>query len=143
MIKKISVLIFLFISLSYSQVIGPKIVVNPIEYDFGTVTRGEKVKNDFLVTNTGDDLLTIIDVKASCGCTAALPEKTELEPGESTKIKVEFNSTGRSGHQVKYITVTSNDKENPAVKFKFFGNVVKEKTEDKKETSNIPKESPN
>lgn len=143
MIKKISLLIFLFASLSYSQVVGPKIVVNPNEYDFGTVTSGEKVKSDFLVTNTGDDLLKIIDVKASCGCTAALPEKTELEPGESTKIKVEFNSRGRSGHQVKYITVKSNDEENPQIRLKFYGDVVREKIEDKSETSNIPKESSN
>ena len=141
MIKKISVLVLVFISLSFSQIMGPKIVINPIEYDFGSVTSGEKVKYNFMVTNSGGDSLKIEDVKASCGCTAALPDKDELGPGESTMIKVEFNSRGRSGHQEKYITVKSNDEENPLVRLKFFGNVVKEKIDDESETSNIPKES--
>jgi len=135
MIKKISVLLYLFISVSYPQVLGPKIVFQQSEYDFGAVAQGEKVKHSFVVTNAGYDLLIIKNVHASCGCTAALPDKTELAPGESTNINVEFNSAGRSGKQVKYITVRSNDEENSEVKLKIFGNVVKE-TEKKKDTSN-------
>jgi len=135
MIKKISVLLYLFISTSYPQVLGPKIVFQQNEYDFGTVAQGEKVKYSFVVTNAGYDLLVIENVHASCGCTAALPDKTELAPGESTNIKVEFNTTGRTGKQVKHITVRSNDEENSEVKLKIFGNVVKE-TEKKKDTSN-------
>ena len=135
MIKKISVLLYLFISVSYPQVLGPKIVFQQSEYDFGAVAQGEKVKHSFVVTNAGYDLLIIKNVHASCGCTAALPDKTELAPGESTNIKVEFNTTGRTGKQVKHITVRSNDEENSEVKLKIFGNVVKE-TEKKKDTSN-------
>lgn len=143
MIKKILALSYLFISISYSQLLGPKIIFQEKEHDFGTVIQGEKVKHSFLVTNTGDDTLIISNVHASCGCTAALPDKTELKPGESTNIKVEFNSTGRTGSQVKYITVKSNDKENPEFNLKFFGNVVKEETEKKKDTSSIQKEKSN
>jgi Protein of unknown function (DUF1573) len=143
MIKKFLVLLCLFISVSYSQLLGPKIVFQEKEYDFGTVVQGEKVKHSFVVTNTGDDTLKIGNVHASCGCTAALPDKKELLPGESTNIKVEFNSTGRTGSQVKYISVKSNDKETPEFSLKFYGEVVKEQTEKKKDTSSIPKEKSN
>jgi Protein of unknown function (DUF1573) len=143
MIKKILALSCLLISVSYSQLLGPKIVFQEKEYDFGTAVQGERVKHNFVVTNNGDDTLKISNVHASCGCTAALPDKKELLPGESTNIKVEFNSTGRTGSQVKYITVNSNDKDNPEFVLKFYGDVVKEDSLKKKDTSTIQKEKSN
>jgi uncharacterized cupredoxin-like copper-binding protein len=95
-----------------------------MEYDFGEVPRGDHVKYDFVVSNVGGDLLKIDDVRASCGCTAAKPEKDALAPGESTNINVDFNSTGRSGRQTKYITVKTNDPNNPEIQFKLTGVVV-------------------
>jgi hypothetical protein len=145
MIKKVLVLLCLLISVSYCQLLGPKIVFQEKEYDFGTVVQGERAKHNFVITNDGDDTLKISNVHASCGCTAALPDKKELLPGESTNIKVEFNSTGRSGSQVKYITVKSNDKDNPEFVLKFYGEVVKEGTDTlkKKDTSTLQKEKSN
>ncbi len=143
MIKKILVLSCLLISVSYSQLLGPKIVFQEKEYNFGTVVQGEKVKHNFVVTNNGDDTLKISNVHASCGCTAALPDKKELLPSESTNIRVEFNSLGRTGNQLKYITVTSNDKDNPEFILKLFGEVVKEDTLKQKNTSSLQKEKSN
>ncbi len=145
MIKKISTLLCLLISVSYSQYSGPKIVSQEKEYDFGTVVQGEKVKHDFVITNSGEDKLIIDKVHASCGCTAALPEKKELMPGESTNIKVEFNSRGRSGEQVKYITIQSNDDSSPDFVLKLYGKVVKEEidTLKNKDTTTLQKEKSN
>ncbi len=125
MIKKISLLVFLFTALGYSQILEPKIVVQNPDHDFGDIVQGEKVRHNFVVTNTGGDVLKITNVRASCGCTAALPDKKELAPGESTNIRVEFNSTGRVGKQNKIVYVTSNDKEHAEIQLKFTGNVVK------------------
>jgi len=132
-------------SVSYSQYSGPKIVSQEKEYDFGTVVQGEKVKHNFVITNSGESKLIIDNVHASCGCTAALPEKKELMPGESTNIKVEFNSRGRSGEQVKYITIKSNDDSGPDYVLKLFGKVVKEETDTlkNKDTTTLQKEKSN
>jgi uncharacterized cupredoxin-like copper-binding protein len=126
MIPKILFLVFLFAAIAYTQALGPKISVQSPEHDFGDIIQGEKVQHNFILTNTGDDILSITNVRASCGCTAALPDKNELAPGESTNIKVEFNSKGRIGKQTKQVNVTSNDKENPQVQLKFTANIVKQ-----------------
>jgi Protein of unknown function (DUF1573). len=82
------------------------------------------VKYKFIVINNGDQDLIIDRVVSSCGCTVAQPEDSVLKPGKSTPISVEFNSTGRSGEQVKTISVLSNDESNPLFQFTLSGNVI-------------------
>lgn len=79
-------------------------------YNFGKVSDGAMVQYSFKFKNTGNNPLVVMDAHASCGCT--VPEKPEqpIKPGETGVIKVVFNSKGRSGHQEKTITVTSNAK---------------------------------
>ena len=122
--KKLLFIIVALSSLSFAQLMGPKLVAQQDEHDFGDIKQGEKVTHVFVITNSGGDLLTIKNVKASCGCTAALPEKNELAPGESTNINVTFNSAGRLGKQKKLIRIESNDPENPQVILTIKGNVV-------------------
>ena len=122
--KKLLLIIVAFSSLSFAQLMGPKLVTQQDEYDFGDIKQGEKVTHVFVITNSGGDLLKITNVKASCGCTAALPEKDELAPGESTNLNVTFNSAGRFGKQKKLIRIESNDPDNPQVIVTIKGNVV-------------------
>ncbi len=124
MIKQIFAFVMIVSAISYAQMIPPKVASQQMEYDFGKVPRGEHVKYDFVLSNVGGDLLKIDNVRASCGCTAAKPEKSKLAPGESTNIMVDFNSTGRSGRQTKYITVKTNDPNQPSIRFKLTGVVV-------------------
>ncbi|MCF8241601.1 MAG: DUF1573 domain-containing protein [Melioribacteraceae bacterium] len=122
MMTKVKFLIlFVFIvSLSLNaQLVGPKISSNESAFDFGVITEGQIVEHDFVVFNTGDDLLKIEKVRASCGCTAAQPDKTELKPGESATISVKFNSANRRGTQRKYVYVYCNDPENAIYKLSF------------------------
>jgi hypothetical protein len=81
-------------------------------YNFGTATEGEKVSFNFRFKNSGDKPLIVTNAHASCGCT--IPEKPEkpVMPGETSFIKVVFNSKGKVGHNEKTITVVSNA--NPA-----------------------------
>ena len=122
--KKLLLIIVAFSSLSFAQLMGPKLVAQQNEHDFGDIKQGEKVTHVFVITNSGGDLLTITSVNASCGCTAALPEKSELAPGESTNLNVTFNSAGRFGKQKKIIRIESNDPDNPQVIVTIKGNVV-------------------
>jgi hypothetical protein len=128
MIRQILTLFFLIIvvfTTSNAQIFEPKVVVQRAEHDFGNIKEGIKVKHSYVISNNGGDLLKITKVRASCGCTAAHPEKSELAPGESTVIKIEFNSAGREGKQEKYIYVNTNDPKNPELKLKMTCNIVK------------------
>jgi uncharacterized cupredoxin-like copper-binding protein len=92
---------------------APKISFNKTMHEFGKIKQGEVVNTEFVFTNTGKEELKINKTKASCGCTASNPEKTVLKPGESSKIKVTFNATGKKGSQNQSVTIYSNDPANP------------------------------
>ncbi len=92
---------------------APKLKFDNPVYDFGSIKQGESVTTDFIFTNTGKSELNIRQTRASCGCTVSEPEKSTLGPGESSIIKVTFNSAGRRGIQQKSISVFSNDPANP------------------------------
>jgi uncharacterized cupredoxin-like copper-binding protein len=113
-----------FTFIACAQVIGPKASAQQMEYDFGTIEQGNIATHNFTLINTGGDTLKITDVHASCGCTAAKPDKNELMPGESINIKVDFNSAGKMGKQEKYVYVKTNDPNNHELKYKFTGNVI-------------------
>ena len=102
----------------------PKLILQQTSFDFGDIKQGDKVTHTFVLSNGGGDLLKITNVKASCGCTAAAPEKDELAPGESTNLNVTFNSAGRRGKQSKTVRIYSNDPENPEMLLSVTGNVV-------------------
>lgn len=78
------------------------------EHDFGKIKEGDKVTYDFQFTNTGKTPLLISAVKASCGCTTPDWPKEPVPPGETGKIKVQYDSKGREGEFSKGIVVTAN-----------------------------------
>ncbi|MCS7163248.1 MAG: DUF1573 domain-containing protein [Bacteroidia bacterium] len=94
---------------------APRAQFEATSYDYGKIRAGEKVTHEFRLTNGGKKPLIIRKVKASCGCTAVAPDKSTLQPGESTVIKVTFDSTGRSGRDSKSVTVITNDPRQPVV----------------------------
>ncbi len=61
-------------------------------YDFGVVARGSTVSHRFKVTNIYDVPVHIASVRTTCGCTAASPSKTTLEPGESAYIEASMDT---------------------------------------------------
>lgn len=125
--RLIVIFLMIFASFVTAQTKGPKIVAGEKEFRFGDIKEGEIVTHKFMIFNKGDEILKITDVKASCGCTAVQPEKNELQPNESTSIKVDFNSVGRSGMQNKTVYITSNDPQNPQFRLTFTANVIEDK----------------
>ena len=89
---------------------GPTTVMSfpEAEFDFGTVTSGEKVEHAYKFTNTGTEPLIISDAKGSCGCTVPEWPKEPIAPGESSQIMVRFDSSNKSGNQSKRVTLTAN-----------------------------------
>ncbi|MEL6674220.1 MAG: DUF1573 domain-containing protein [Bacteroidota bacterium] len=76
--------------------------------DFGNIKEGDVAKHVFKFKNTGAHPLKLTRVRPSCGCTAPTFSKEEIAPGEEGFIEIAFNSTGKTGHQNKSITVTGN-----------------------------------
>ena len=106
---------------------APRLIIENPQHDFGKIAQGESVTTTFLITNTGKQDLNIRQTKASCGCTASNPEKSNLKPGESSSINVTFDSTGRKGDQSKTIFVFSNDPINPTQKITINGMVEEDR----------------
>mgnify|MGYP006289872873 CR=1 FL=1 len=87
-------------------------------HDFGKMKQGEVVEHTYTFENVGKGDLKIHNVKPSCGCT--VPEYTEdpIKPGGTGKIKIKFDSDGKSGKQNKAVTVLANT-DPRATKLKF------------------------
>jgi hypothetical protein len=78
------------------------------EFDWGTITQGERVSYVFVFTNTGNEPLLIKNAKGSCGCTVPQWPKAPIAPGKQGEINVVFSSKGKMGKQNKRVTITSN-----------------------------------
>jgi len=85
------------------------------EHNFGSIKSGESVTYEFKFTNTGNEPLIITNAEGSCGCTVPVYPKQPIMKGQTSAIKVTFNSSGKSGVQDKTVTITSNAKQNPMV----------------------------
>jgi hypothetical protein len=122
-IKKIAISILLTAMISvfvYSGTLcfadkGPAIKFEELKRDFGNKKMGEVLKHKFRFENVGDEPLVIHRIRTSCGCTAAILTKKELDPGEKSEIQVTFNTRGYYGEQNKFIYVESNDPSHSAV----------------------------
>jgi hypothetical protein len=88
---------------------GPRIQFAELAHDFGRIDAGAVAKHDFIFTNTGAAALEIAEVRPGCGCTTAGTWDKRVEPGQTGRIPLQFNSTGFSGTISKGATVTCND----------------------------------
>lgn len=123
--KKLILTLSLCVALSTLAVAAPAIYVVLPVYDFGSVFEGIAVAHTFMIKNTGDEVLEISGVSASCGCTTADLATTSIDPGESVVLDVLVNTTGFGGTISKSITVYSNDPETPLLSLRVMGQVLK------------------
>lgn len=78
----------------------------------------EEIVAVFRFTNTGENAVTITEVKTDCGCTTATLAKTIYAPGEAGEIRTVFNVGNRIGREVKAVHVTTSDVPNQPVELK-------------------------
>ncbi|HMB70980.1 MAG TPA: DUF1573 domain-containing protein [bacterium] len=103
---------------------APKAEIKPATIELGEIEEGGEYERYVELTNTGDGVLTLEDVKTSCGCTAAAVDSdVELKSGETQKIRVSFNSRNMEGGVTKKVTVKTNDPENPSIEIVLKANV--------------------
>ncbi|MGL4554327.1 MAG: DUF1573 domain-containing protein [Gemmataceae bacterium] len=64
-----------------------------LKKDFGSVPRGPGLQHSFRVTNHTANPASISSVRVSCGCLTAIAHKGVLQPGESTTLQVNMDTT--------------------------------------------------
>jgi len=65
----------------------------------------------FKYENVGSTPIHFKSVHASCGCTTAQTQNEQVAPGQKGEITATFNIGGRTGTQVKTVTVQTDDPE--------------------------------
>ena len=77
-------------------------------YNFGEVREGEPVEHLFKFKNSGKYPLILTRTSSSCGCTTPEWPTEPILPDSSSTIKVKFDTRGKSGPQLKTVTVFAN-----------------------------------
>ena len=120
-------LLFFIITINTSSLYAQhsNIIFEKYTHDFGSIVESqEEYTYKFKFKNTGDDLLNIIDVKTSCGCTSPQYPKTAIAPGDSSFLIVNYDSYQRPGSFRKSITILTNNPDKPKTVIFIKGNVI-------------------
>ncbi len=100
---------------------SPRLELDATEFDFGEIWQGMPADREFVVRNSGGSPLTL-QVASSCGCTVVSKPKSPLEPGETTRFTVSYN-TSHPGPASKRVTVNTNDPARAVVEIPVKGTV--------------------
>jgi len=103
---------------------APKLVCEHPEFNFGEHESSGELEHDFLIRNTGDLTLQILNLRPTCGC--LVPKVTDrlIPPGGEATITVRFVLRGRQGSQHKLVYIDSNDPNNQTFALQLAGQIV-------------------
>jgi len=109
-------------SFAQEAVGGAEISLNKEVHDFGTLKQNGNATTEFAFTNTGTEPLIISNARGSCGCTVPDWPREPIAPGQSSAIKVKYDSK-RIGPINKSVTITSNAANSPTKVIRIKGNI--------------------
>jgi hypothetical protein len=66
--------------------------IDPASFYAGDVHTGAALSHRFTLTNRGPDAVEIVEVRPSCGCTTATPNRRRFGPNESGTLLLEVNT---------------------------------------------------
>jgi hypothetical protein len=89
------------------ETVQTTVLVETPGQDLGAMRTGETYACTFVLRNTGDRSLVIMDIKTSCGCTVPTWSRQPVAPGATTEVKVEVKPE-TPGSFRKTITVYGN-----------------------------------
>lgn len=88
---------------------GPEIKFEETLHDYGEIAINGDGAYKFDFTNIGNEPLILSKPRSSCGCTVPSWPKEPILPGETSTIKVTYN-TRKAGSFNKTVTIYSNSK---------------------------------
>ncbi|MDA1141465.1 MAG: DUF1573 domain-containing protein [Planctomycetota bacterium] len=77
-------------------------------HHFGRVMEGEIIPHIFGYTNHGTEVMEILDIETTCGCTVAGDYTRTVAPGERGEIPIILDTAGLIGSLEKKIKITTN-----------------------------------
>jgi hypothetical protein len=77
-----------------------------LSHDFGPVARGAKVRHSFLLTNRLNEPVSILDVRASCGCTTGRASTSIIAPGGTATVDAEMDTRNFVGRKATVLYVS-------------------------------------
>ena len=90
----------------YSQA---KLEIDDAKKNFGFVKKGEVVKLDYMIKNSGNEPLIITSVEIACSCTTVDYPKQPIAPGKSEKITIIFDTKTVYDRQDRVVFLKTND----------------------------------
>ncbi|HPT39491.1 MAG TPA: DUF1573 domain-containing protein [Candidatus Omnitrophota bacterium] len=120
------IILFLLVFFMLPPVFAQEAQVDPNQWDFGKVKAGVVLRHDFILKNQTNDILEIVNIHTSCGCTVSQSAKKSLLPQESTPINVSFDSKGYSGQVSQFVYVHTDNLDFGIIKFTIKAEVVKD-----------------
>jgi len=84
---------FLFSAVVMAQTKADDVIKMNIEkYDFGKIKQNVPVVYNFEIKNTSDKPIVVENSWGSCGCTTPEKPKEPIQPGQTAKLKVQYNA---------------------------------------------------
>ena len=113
---------------STDQGLLPKVVIEgeSLTHDFGVMGQQSSGEHEWTITNKGEGDLLLSKGPSTCSCTIANLESdkgTTLKPGESTKVKLTWETRTNNGKFEKSASVLTNDPTKPKIDFIIDGTV--------------------
>lgn len=96
---------------SVGSVARGELVAEPGAVDLGRRAQNVIVESKVSLVNAGKTVVKILDVAADCTCTAAVPAKKELAPGERTELLIKTETRGYQGEITRRIIVRTEEGE--------------------------------
>ncbi len=102
---------------------GPRLELSQREWNFGQIWAGAPCRIEIELRNVGDAPLKILNIRSSCGCAMARPQKSELAPGETDTMTVTYDTKKNAKVVKQTITLMTNDPVEPKIRFVLQGEV--------------------
>lgn len=104
---------------------APRVTVDTMRHDWGSLVRGESFSCVFVFTNKGTAPLRITHVKPSCGCTTQNWTRGPIAPGATGEVALTIDTTKlERGPQEKLANILTNDPKQPNLQVKIGGEVL-------------------
>lgn len=91
----------------------PQLVLQESGIQYDTIVSGDMAYRELEIKNNGKQDLIIHRAISNADYIKALVEKKILKPGQKTKIKITYNSSGMVGMDAKVLRIYSNDPVSP------------------------------
>ncbi|MEX0938148.1 MAG: DUF1573 domain-containing protein [Pirellulales bacterium] len=104
----------------------PKVVVEQVEYNFGSMEFGTSMSHDFAFRNDGEGPLELAIGGTTCQCTLGKVTDGKIPPGESVNVTLSWTAKEYSDHFRQSARVYTNDPARTQVELTVVGRITQQ-----------------